>query len=202
MFLRLIGIQFFSLWSSAFEQVPVGDQPEDIEAQVQEMILSFISNPNSLILSVSPANSDLATSDALKLAREVDPDGEAFHRLILPSFSACLFLAPSVAVYLFTCRVLPKHDCTRLVCSIQWLRQMLKSLQSFCLKGLCHLKSRYHVYIFEREAVVLIRLCVLCVSQVSQVAERLGNRAINQKVSGSARHFTLLFSGGMSLYLL
>lgn len=59
-------------------QVPVGDQPEDIEAQVQEMILSFISNPNSLILAVSPANSDLATSDALKLAREVDPDGRTF----------------------------------------------------------------------------------------------------------------------------
>lgn len=56
-------------------KVPVGDQPEDIETQVQKMILSFIGNPNSLILAVSPANSDLATSDALKLAREVDPDG-------------------------------------------------------------------------------------------------------------------------------
>lgn len=42
------------------------------------MILSFISNPNSLILAVSPANSDLATSDALKLAREADPDGRRF----------------------------------------------------------------------------------------------------------------------------
>lgn len=60
-------------------QVPVGDQPEDIETQVQEMILSFISNPNSLILAVSPANSDLATSDALKLAREVDPDGRTLY---------------------------------------------------------------------------------------------------------------------------
>ena len=56
-------------------QVPVGDQPEDIEAQVYEMIQSFISNPNSLILAVSPANSDLATSEALKLARDVDPEG-------------------------------------------------------------------------------------------------------------------------------
>uniref|UniRef100_A0A9J8AZ63 Dynamin-1-like protein n=1 Tax=Cyprinus carpio carpio TaxID=630221 RepID=A0A9J8AZ63_CYPCA len=56
-------------------KVPVGDQPEDIETQVREMILSYISNPNSLILCVSPANSDLATSDALKLAREVDADG-------------------------------------------------------------------------------------------------------------------------------
>lgn len=43
---------------------------------MQEMILSFISNPNCLILAVSPANSDLATSDALKLAREVDTDGK------------------------------------------------------------------------------------------------------------------------------
>lgn len=60
---------------SFIPQVPVGDQPEDIETQVQEMILSFICNPNSLILCVSPANSDLATSDALKLAREVDPEG-------------------------------------------------------------------------------------------------------------------------------
>lgn len=69
-------------------QVPVGDQPEDIEAQVQEMILSFISNPNSLILAVSPANSDLATSDALKLAREVDPDGRTFstQRLLSSDF--------------------------------------------------------------------------------------------------------------------
>lgn len=70
-------------------QVPVGDQPEDIEAQVQEMILSFISNPNSLILAVSPANSDLATTDALKLAREVDPDGRKFctQTLLLSDFT-------------------------------------------------------------------------------------------------------------------
>jgi Dynamin family/Dynamin central region len=31
---------------------------------------------NAIILAVSPANADLATSDALKLAREVDPTGE------------------------------------------------------------------------------------------------------------------------------
>ncbi|XP_015198563.1 dynamin-1-like protein isoform X1 [Lepisosteus oculatus] len=56
-------------------KVPVGDQPDDIEQQVREMILSYISNPNSLILSVTAANTDLATSEALKLAREVDPEG-------------------------------------------------------------------------------------------------------------------------------
>ena len=56
---------------------------------------------------------------------------------------------------------------------------------------------------------------VSAVSQAgSQVAERFGNRASNQKVAGSvpscakmtvcpwARHFTLLALGGKSLYLL
>lgn len=56
-------------------KVPVGDQPEDIEAKIYELIFSFISNPNSLILAVTPATTDLATSEALKLAREVDPEG-------------------------------------------------------------------------------------------------------------------------------
>lgn len=39
------------------------------------MVLQFITKPNSIILAVSPANVDLANSDALKLAREVDPEG-------------------------------------------------------------------------------------------------------------------------------
>ena len=56
-------------------KIPVGDQPDDIEAQVREMILEYIGKENCLILAVSPANVDLATSDALKLAREVDKDG-------------------------------------------------------------------------------------------------------------------------------
>jgi replication fork clamp-binding protein CrfC len=32
--------------------------------------------PNCIILAVSPANQDLATSDAIKISREVDPKGE------------------------------------------------------------------------------------------------------------------------------
>ncbi|XP_053277632.1 dynamin-1-like protein isoform X1 [Pleuronectes platessa] len=85
-------------------KVPVGDQPEDIEAQVQEMILSFISNPNSLILSVSPANSDLATSDALKLAREVDPDGR---RTLLVVSKLDLMDAGTDALEVLLGRVIP-----------------------------------------------------------------------------------------------
>ena len=56
-------------------KVPVGDQPADIEFQIRSMILEFITKENCLILAVSPANSDLANSDALKLARDVDPSG-------------------------------------------------------------------------------------------------------------------------------
>ncbi|XP_056907014.1 dynamin-1-like protein isoform X1 [Takifugu flavidus] len=56
-------------------KLPVGDQPKDIEIQIRELIFKFISNPNSIILAVTAANTDLATSEALKVAREVDPDG-------------------------------------------------------------------------------------------------------------------------------
>ncbi|XP_017330472.1 dynamin-1-like protein isoform X3 [Ictalurus punctatus] len=56
-------------------KVPVGDQPKDIEVQIRELILHYIGNPNCIILAVTAANTDMATSEALKVAREVDPDG-------------------------------------------------------------------------------------------------------------------------------
>jgi len=34
--------------------------------------------PNCIILAISPANQDIATSDAIKLAKEVDPTGRIF----------------------------------------------------------------------------------------------------------------------------
>ena len=52
-------------------KVPVGDQPADIEQQIRDMLMTYISRDTCLILVVAPANSDLATSDALKLAKEV-----------------------------------------------------------------------------------------------------------------------------------
>merc|ERR1712110_1287844 len=39
------------------------------------MILQFISKENCLIPAVSPANSDLANSDALQISKAVDPQG-------------------------------------------------------------------------------------------------------------------------------
>ena len=57
-------------------KVAVGDQPEDIEEQIRSMCLQYISNPNAIILAVTCATHDIANSDALKLARTVDPAGD------------------------------------------------------------------------------------------------------------------------------
>ncbi|KIH68601.1 dynamin family protein [Ancylostoma duodenale] len=59
-------------------KIPVGDQPANIEEQIREMLLSYISNPSSIILAVTPANQDFATSEPIKMAREVDPEGTDF----------------------------------------------------------------------------------------------------------------------------
>ncbi|KAJ0443061.1 putative dynamin central domain, PH-like domain superfamily, dynamin, GTPase region [Helianthus annuus] len=56
-------------------KVPVGDQPSDIEARIRTMIMSYIKLPSCVILAVTPANADLANSDALQLAGNADPDG-------------------------------------------------------------------------------------------------------------------------------
>ncbi|KAF7016237.1 hypothetical protein CFC21_029894 [Triticum aestivum] len=56
-------------------RVPVGDQPSDIESRIRTMIMQYIKHPSCIILAVSPANADLANSDALQLARLGDPDG-------------------------------------------------------------------------------------------------------------------------------
>ncbi|KAF8520174.1 Dynamin central region-domain-containing protein [Hysterangium stoloniferum] len=56
-------------------KVPVGDQPKDIEKQIRDMLVRYISRPSCVILAVTAANTDLANSDGLKMAREVDPEG-------------------------------------------------------------------------------------------------------------------------------
>ncbi|XP_035232846.1 dynamin-1-like, partial [Stegodyphus dumicola] len=51
----------------------VNGQPDSSIEEVRNMVLKFIKQPNSLILAVSPANQDIANSDALNIAYEVDP---------------------------------------------------------------------------------------------------------------------------------
>ncbi|CAA0842479.1 Dynamin-related protein 1E [Striga hermonthica] len=57
-------------------KVAVEGQPESIVEDIENMVRSYVEKPNCIILAISPANQDIATSDAIKLAREVDPSGE------------------------------------------------------------------------------------------------------------------------------
>ncbi|PIA48981.1 hypothetical protein AQUCO_01300090v1 [Aquilegia coerulea] len=57
-------------------KVAVDGQSENIVQDIENMVRAFIEKPNCIILAVSPANQDLATSDAIKISREVDPKGE------------------------------------------------------------------------------------------------------------------------------
>ncbi|XP_038684219.1 dynamin-related protein 1B isoform X2 [Tripterygium wilfordii] len=57
-------------------KVAVEGQHESIVQDIENMVRSYIEKPNCIILAISPANQDLATSDAIKISREVDPKGE------------------------------------------------------------------------------------------------------------------------------
>jgi dynamin 1-like protein len=57
-------------------KVPIDGQPLSIVQDLEEMARQYIKGENAIILAVTPANADLATSDALRMAREVDPSGE------------------------------------------------------------------------------------------------------------------------------
>ncbi|KAF9689714.1 hypothetical protein SADUNF_Sadunf01G0120900 [Salix dunnii] len=55
---------------------PNEGQPESIVKDIESMVRLYVEKPNCIILAITPANQDIATSDAIKLAREVDPEGE------------------------------------------------------------------------------------------------------------------------------
>ncbi|KAK6140593.1 hypothetical protein DH2020_025676 [Rehmannia glutinosa] len=57
-------------------KVAIEGQPESIAQDIEDMVRSYVEKPNCIILAISPANQDIATSDAIKLSREVDPSGE------------------------------------------------------------------------------------------------------------------------------
>ncbi len=57
-------------------KIAIDGQPPSIVKDLEEMARTYVKGENSIILAVSPANADLATSDALRLAREVDPSGD------------------------------------------------------------------------------------------------------------------------------
>ena len=56
-------------------RVPIEGQPKNIEEITKNMAVRYIEDPLTIILCVIAANSDIATSDGLKLAKEIDTTG-------------------------------------------------------------------------------------------------------------------------------
>ena len=56
-------------------RVPIGDQPKNIEEITKNMARRYVDDPLTIILCVIAANSDIATSDGLMLAKEIDTAG-------------------------------------------------------------------------------------------------------------------------------
>ncbi|XP_036413420.1 interferon-induced GTP-binding protein Mx2-like [Colossoma macropomum] len=57
-------------------RVPVKGQPDDIGDQIRNLIRTFIEKSETINLVVVPCNVDIATTEALKMAQEVDPEGK------------------------------------------------------------------------------------------------------------------------------
>lgn len=57
-------------------RVPVGNQPADIGRQITTLIKKYILRQETINLVVVPSNVDIATTEALSMAQEVDPEGD------------------------------------------------------------------------------------------------------------------------------
>lgn len=70
-----------------------------IQARTRAMILDYIKHDTCIILAVSPANADIVNSDALELARSVDPQG---HRTIGEQPAP----SQSTVMHVYRCKIL------------------------------------------------------------------------------------------------
>ncbi|XP_028608383.1 interferon-induced GTP-binding protein Mx1-like [Grammomys surdaster] len=57
-------------------RVAVDDQPADIEHKIKQLIRTYIQKQETINLVVVPSNVDIATTEALSMAQEVDPEGD------------------------------------------------------------------------------------------------------------------------------
>ena len=65
-----------------------------LSCQIRKLVLTYISRPSALILALTAANTDLANSDAIKIAREVDPDGQRTLGVVSYMFQRAILTAP------------------------------------------------------------------------------------------------------------
>jgi hypothetical protein len=59
-----------------FKSTTAGVTTKDDIALVRNMVLGYMENPRSVMLTVIPANVDVATQEILELAADVDPEGD------------------------------------------------------------------------------------------------------------------------------
>ncbi|KAK9794384.1 hypothetical protein WJX73_003169 [Symbiochloris irregularis] len=57
-------------------RVPVGEQPDNIETQIKDLITEHAEGSAKIILAVLPATHDLATQEAVRIAQDLDPEGK------------------------------------------------------------------------------------------------------------------------------
>ncbi|KAI5135076.1 vacuolar protein sorting-associated protein 1 [Nematocida ausubeli] len=55
-------------------KVQTKNQPDGIIEKIHEIVKSYVTNANTIILAVTPSTTDISSSDALMIAREADPD--------------------------------------------------------------------------------------------------------------------------------
>lgn len=61
-------------------RVTVGKQENEAIQTIREMVLDYIKNDKCIILAVTPTGQDIANSDALELAKVVDPNSKMIFR--------------------------------------------------------------------------------------------------------------------------
>ncbi|XP_073440812.1 interferon-induced GTP-binding protein Mx-like isoform X2 [Dendrobates tinctorius] len=57
-------------------RIALPNQPQDIGRQIKQIIRKYITKQETINLAVVPCNVDIATTEVLEMAREVDPTGE------------------------------------------------------------------------------------------------------------------------------
>lgn len=74
LYTRLYDLTFVDLPGMTMTTV-MGDQPQNIDRRIPEIILRYVKQPNSIILAIVSATAGPSTSDSWKIARKMDPNG-------------------------------------------------------------------------------------------------------------------------------
>lgn len=70
------GVNISMIDMPGLTKIALQDQNPEFPRIIEDINRTYIQNPNSILLAVSPANVDVANSDSLRLTKEYDPTGE------------------------------------------------------------------------------------------------------------------------------